>query len=372
VRQFGAFIRKEFRHILRDRWTTIILLVLPVVMLLLFGYAITTEVRNTGVAICDPSNDVMTRAIIERLKASEYFHVSRFIREPSDAEEAFRGGEVGLVVLFGDDFAEEYAKTGEARVLLEADGSDPSTATTLVAYAKGVIATYQAELAAGVGPTTLLQYRISTETRLLYNPLLKGAYNFVPGVMGMIFMLICVMMTSVSIAREKEKGTMEVLLASPMKPLAVIVAKAVPYFVLSIVNLATILVLSVFVLDVPIAGSLAALVLVSLLFIFLSLSIGLFISTLVSTQAAALLVSVMALLMPVILLSGMVFPVENMPFFLQVLSTLIPARWYIAAVKKIMIKGLGLASVATELAILAVMTSVALVAALKRFKARLE
>jgi ABC-2 type transport system permease protein len=180
------------------------------------------------------------------------------------------------------------------------------------------------------------------------------------------------MMTSVSIAREKEKGTMEVLLASPMKPLAVIVAKAVPYFVLSIVNLATILVLSVFVLDVPIAGSLATLVLISLLFIFLSLSIGLFISTLVSTQAAALLISVMALLMPVILLSGMVFPVENMPFFLQVLSTLIPARWYIAAVKKIMIKGLGLASVATELAILAVMTSVALVAALKRFKARLE
>jgi ABC-2 type transport system permease protein len=367
MRQFLAFIKKEFFHIVRDRWTMIILLAMPVMMLTLFGYAITTEVRNAKVAIYDPSRDVATRGIVEDLKASPYFKVTRYFSSPDQIEGAFLGGDLDLVVVFGERFAESLVRTGEAQVLLVADGSDPNTAATLANYATSIVASYLRGTAGAGAP-----YRIATQVKLLYNPRMKGAYNFVPGVMGMVLMLICAMMTSISIAREKEKGTMEVLLVSPMRPILIILAKAIPYLALSIVNLATLLLLSVFALGVPVAGSLFWLIVVSLVFIFLALALGLLISTAVATQAAALLISGMALMLPIILLSGMMFPVENMPLFLQAVSSVIPARWYIAAVRKLMIKGLGLASILKELSILFGMTLLILAVSLKRFKVRLE
>jgi ABC-2 type transport system permease protein len=370
VRQFLSFIKKEFHHIVRDRWTMIILLAMPILMLTLFGYAITTEVRNTNVAVYDPSGDSTTRGIVDELEASPYFKVARFLSGPDQIDDAFKGGSLGLVVVFGGNFEENLRRTGEAQVLLVADGSDPNTATTLTAYATSIISSYLRQASAG-GPDAA-GLRIVPRVKLLYNPQMKGAYNFVPGVMGMVLMLICAMMTSISIAREKEKGTMEVLLVSPMRPALIILAKAVPYFALSLINLATILLLSVFALGVPIAGSLLWLVVVSLLFIFLSLALGLLISSVVSTQAAALLISGMALMMPIMLLSGMMFPVENMPLLLRLVSDAIPARWYILAVKKLMIKGLGFASITKELAILGGMTLLILAVSLKKFKVRLE
>jgi ABC-2 type transport system permease protein len=368
MRQFLAFIEKEFYHIARDRWTTIILLVMPVLMLVLFGYAITTEVKNTNVAIYDPSKDVATQGIIDKLESSSYFKVTRFLSGPDEIDSAFKRGDLGLVAVFSERFAENLARTGKAEVLLIADGSDPNTATTLTNYATNIIAAYLQ----GNPAYASASYRIVPRIKLLYNPQMKSAYNFVPGVMGMVLMLICAMMTSISIAREKEKGTMEVLLVSPMKPILIILAKAVPYLVLSIVNLTTILTLSVFVLGVPIVGSLFWLVVVSLVFIFLSLALGLLISSVVSTQSAALLISGMALMMPVMLLSGMMFPVENMPLFLRIVSDAIPARWYILAVKKLMIKGLGVGSIVKELAILGGMALFVLAVSLKKFKVRLE
>jgi len=368
VRQFRAFIKKEFFHIVRDSWTMIILLVLPIVMLTLFGYAITTEVKNANVAICDPSKDAVTRGIVEKLRASPYFKVTRVLSGPDEIEGAFKGGNLSLAVVFSERFAEDMAQTGKAEVLLVADGSDPNTAATLTNYASNIIASYLREDRS----YALVPYQILARVKLLYNPEMKGAFNFVPGVMGMILMLICAMMTSISIAREKEKGTMEVLLVSPMKPLLIIIAKAVPYLALSAINFTTILLLSVFVLGVPVAGSLFWLIIISLVFIFLSLALGLLISSAVNTQAAALLISGMVLMMPIILLSGMMFPVENMPIFLQVISDVIPARWYIAAVKKLMIKGLGLSSIYKELAILSGTTVLILGVSLKRFKVRLE
>jgi ABC-2 type transport system permease protein len=367
MRQFLAFIAKEFRHIARDRWTTIILLVLPVMMLILFGYAITTEVRNTEVAVYDPSRDEATRTVVENLKASPYFGRVRYLASSDGIEDAFRSGEAGLVLAFGERFAESLGR-GDAQILLIADGSDPNTASTLVNYATNIVS----DCLRGDPAFAAVPLRIVPQVKLLYNPQMKGAYNFVPGVMGMILILICAMMTSVSIAREKEKGTMEVLLVSPMRPVLIIIAKAVPYLALSLVNFTTILLLSVFVLKVPVAGSLLALILISLEYIFLSLSLGLLVSSVASNQATALLVSAMALQMPIILLSGMMFPVENMPLFLRILSDAIPARWYIAAVRKVMIKGLGLGSIAKELAILGAMTLLVLAASLKKFKVRLE
>lgn len=368
MRQLLSFVGKEFRHILRDRWTTLILLCLPVIMLVLFGFAISTEVKNTGLAIYDPSNDRMTQAIVQRLAASEYFHVVKVLHDPDSLDEVFRTGEAGLVVVFGEHFHEKLVHSGKAGIQLISDASDPNTARTVTNYATQIISSFQQELAAGAKS----QYRIIPEIKLLYNPSMKGAYNFVPGVLGMILMLICAMMTSVSIAREKELGTMEVLLVSPVRPLTIVLAKVVPYFVLSILDFVIICVISVYVLEVPIAGSLFWLTAVSMIYIALALALGILISSIVSTQLVALLISGMAMIVPVIFLSGMMFPVETMPVPLQILSRVLPASWYITAVRKLMIMGLEFGAIRTELAVLGGMTLFLTVMALKKHKARLE
>ncbi|MBN1980844.1 MAG: ABC transporter permease [Chitinivibrionales bacterium] len=368
MKQFLIFVKKEFLHIIRDPLTMIILLGLPLLMLTLFGFAITTEVKNTRMAVYDPCRDAATREIIHKLSVNNYFIFTRFLTDPREIETVFETGEVGLVVVFSEQFYENMVHTGEAQVQLIADGTDPNTATTLTHYATNIIASYQQELLKiGTVP-----YRIIPEIKLLYNPQMKGAYNFVPGVMGMVLMLICAMMTSISIAREKERGTMEVLLVSPMKPLTIILAKAVPYFFLSLVNLSNILLLSRYMLGVPIVGDLAVLVGISMIFIFVCLSLGLLISSMVDTQLVALLISGMALMAPIILLSGMIFPIENMPWFLRILAEIIPARWFIVAVKKIMIKGLDITAILKETAILGGMAVVLIAVSLKKFKNRLE
>jgi ABC-2 type transport system permease protein len=368
MNQLLVFIKKEFLHIFRDRLTMWILLGLPIMMLTLFGFAITTEVKNTKVAVYDPSHDVATQAIINKLKVNEYFIFTEVISNPNDIEKVFQENKVGLVVVFSERFYENLVHTGDAQIQLIADGTDPNTATTLVFYATNIITSYQQELL----ELNVIPYQIKPEIKLLYNPQMKGAYNFVPGVMGMVLMLICAMMTSISIAKEKEKGTMEILLVSPMKPILVILSKVIPYFALSIVNLTTILTLSIFVLKVPIAGNIIALITLSLIFITVTLSLGLLISSLVNTQLTALLISGMVLMLPIILLSGMIFPVENLPWFLRYLSHLIPAKWFILAVKKVMIKGLSFNSIINEMIILSSMAMVFLTVSLKKFKNRLE
>ena len=356
MKQFIAFVRKEFFHIFRDRRTMLILLGMPVVQIILFGFAITTEVKNVRVAILDPSNDVVTRRIIDRLDASEYFSVTTNLNTPDEVEKSFRRGDIDLAVIFSEQFA-NHVYTGDACVQLVADATDPNTATTQTGYAANIISSAGREmLPAGMQVSTIVP-----EVKLLYNPQMKSAYNFVPGVMGLILMLICAMMTSISIVREKETGTMEILLVSPVKPLFIILAKAVPYFVLSFVNLTTILLLSVYVLDVPVAGSLFWLIVVSLLFIFVT-----------RTQVAAMLASGLILMMPTMLLSGMIFPIESMPLLLQGISAVLPARWYIQAVRKLMIEGVDISLVLTEVNILAVMAVALITISFKKFKNRLE
>lgn len=365
---FLAFVRKEFYHISRDTRTMMILLLMPLIQIILFGFAITTEVKNSKIAIYDPSVDIATRQITDRLNASEYFNITQYISNPAEISKVFQEGKAHLIVVFGERFNETLLHTGKAQIQLIADATDPNTAASLTHYASAIIGDYQQTLLA----QNSIPYQITPEIKLLYNPQMKGAYNFVPGVLGMILMLICAMMTSIAIVREKETGTMEVLLVSPMKPLLILLAKAIPYFVLSCINLGTILLLAVYVLGVPVAGSLFWLILVSMLFIFVSLSLGLLISTLTKTQVAAMLVSGMSFMIPVILLSGMIYPVENMPDILQWLSHIVPAKWYIVAVKDLMIKGAGVSSVLNEIAILGTMAIVILAVSLKKFKDRLE
>ncbi len=366
---FLSFVRKEFFHIFRDRWTSIILLIMPILMIILFGFAITTEVKNAKIAIFDPSQDAATHAIVDKLSTSEYFTIETYICSQNEIDNLLKKGNIGLIVVFSEHFYENMMHSGDAQIQLIADGSDPNYAYTLTQYASALLGSYQKE---NILPNINPPFQIETEIKMLYNPTLKGAYNTVPGVLGMVLMLICAMMTSISIAREKEFGNMEVLLVSPLKPITIILSKTVPYIVLSLINFTSIMLLAVFALKVPIAGNIALIALISLIFIFVSLALGLLISTIVKTQIVAMLISGVVLMFPVILLSGMIFPVESMGLFFQYLAKILPANWYIAAIRKVMIQGLGITSVYKELIVLISMAVFLIAVSIKKFKVRIE
>lgn len=368
MKQLLTFIRKEFHHILRDKRSLLVLLGLPIVQLLIFGFAITTEVRNANIAVLDNSKDEATQNIIGRIESSQYFDIDRTLNSNSEIEKAFKTGKLKLAIVFQSNFQNELAHTNKAQIQIIADGTDPNQATTLTNYVSAIIMDYQSEL----NEQNSIPYMINTETRMLYNPELKGAYSSVPGVMGMILLLISAMMTSIAIVKEKELGTMEVLLVSPMKPWLVVISKVVPYFIVSLINVATILLLSVFALGMPIQGSLFLLITETILYIICALSLGLFISTISDTQQAAMLISLVGLMLPVVMLSGYAFPIANMPIVLQVISNLVPAKWYIIITKSVMIKGIGIGGVWKETLIITAMTLFFILLSIKRFKIRLQ
>jgi len=350
MKQFISFVIKEARHILRDKRTMLILFGMPVVLMLLFGFAITNDVRNVRTVVVTSQRSPQTQAAVERLSASEYFTIVATVPTPQEAERIIRSQKADMAVMFA-------AKRQGAQLIV--DGSDPNMAQQWTAYAQQTMAAGNSSL-------------FTLHSSLLYNPRMKSAYNFVPAIMGMLLLLICAMMTSVSIVREKERGTMEVLLVSPVRPLMIIVAKAVPYLLQAFLILVVILVMSATVLDVPLAGGIGWILLVSLIYILLALSLGLLISNIAQTQFVALLVSAMVLLLPTVMLSGMLFPVESMPVVLQWVSAVVPPRYYIDAMRKLMIMGVGIESVWREVLVLGAMTAVLLTVALKKFNKRLS
>jgi len=325
-------------------------------------------VKNSRIAILDNSKDEATKTIIHQLEASRYFDIVEYLHSYAELEPTFQEGKIRLAVVFPEQFQASLLHTNAAPIQLIADATDPNVANTLTNYASAIIMDYQSAMK----ETQDFPYTITTELRMLYNPQLKGSYNFVPGVMAMVLMLVGAMMTSISIVREKELGTMEVILASPIVPINVIIAKMVPYLLLSMVNIASILLLSVFVLDVPINGSLSLLVFECFLFTLTALALGLLISSISDSQQVAMLVSLMGLFLPTIMFSGFMFPVENMPIPLQVLSNLVPAKWFYYIVKDVMIKGTGLETVWKETLILFGMLIFLLTISIKKFKVRLE
>ncbi|MEK6781036.1 MAG: ABC transporter permease [Bacteroidota bacterium] len=368
MKQFLFFIRKEFLHVWRDKRTMLILFGMPLMQILIFGFALTNEVKNTRIGILDNSKDEITRAIIHQLEASRYFDIVENIPSNVHLEPAFQAGTIKLAVVFPENFEEQLLHNNKAAIQLIGDATDPNISNTLINYASAVIMDYQINMRG----STPLPYSINTEMRMLYNPQLKGSYNFVPGVMAMVLMLVCAMMTSISIVREREMGTMEVILVSPIVPIRVVIAKMVPYFILSAVNIASILLLSVFVLEVPIQGSLTLLVAECLLFTITVLALGLLISSASSSQQIAMLISLMGLFLPTVMLSGFMFPIENMPVALQVISNVVPAKWFYTIVKNIMIKGVGLEHVWRETIVLMGMTIFFMVVSIRKFKTRLE
>lgn len=367
-RQFFSFVKKELLHIWRDKRTLFILLGMPVVQIVIFGFALTNEVKNSKIAVLDQSKDAATASLVAELNASRYFDVVDNLSSYKEIETAFQKGKIKMAVVLPSQFGEELKHNNKATVQLIADASDPNVANTLTNYATAVVMDYQNRIT----NNQRLPYTIKVETRMLYNPQLKGAYNFVPGVMAMVLLLVCTMMTAITIVREKEMGTMEIMLVSPMKPQMVVIAKAVPYFLLSSINITSILLLSVFVLEVPINGSLLLLVAESLLFTLVSLSLGLLISSRAESQQVAMFISLVALFLPTVMLSGFMFPIENMPFPLRMVSNIVPAKWYYIIVRSVMIKGVGITAVWKETLILAGMLLFLLTLAIKRFKIRLQ
>ena len=373
MKQFLSFVRKEFIHILRDSRSLLILLVMPQIMVMLPGYVIKNEVKDIRVAVLDRSRDTYTEQITQRLYVNRYFVPKGEVQTEAEATELFRKGQIDLVVIFGENFADRLFHTQDASIQILADGSEPNQASVRVAYAQQVVAGFQKELmqqmaAAGKAPQ---QMNIRVNSRMLFNPQSRSELNFVPGVVGMVMLLICCMMTSIAIVREREMGTMEILLASPLPSLVIVLAKLVPYMIIALIDMATILSIAHFLMHVPMAGSLFVYVLATTIYIFTALMLGLLISTLVNTQLAAMLISLL-LIVPTIYLSGMVFAIESMPMPAQVISNIIPTKWFISASRKIMVEGVSIRYVLPEIRALVIEGVVFMLLAWKFFKTRLS
>lgn len=368
MKRFIGFLTKEFYHIFRDKRTMFILFGMPIAQILLFGFAITNEINNVDIAILNLSKDTETQKIINKINGSNYFKIEQEISNENEIENVFKKGKVKAVLVFENHFINQLKTQNQAKVQVITDATDPNIANTISNYVQAILLNYTNEINRNNKST----YQIRTQTQLYYNPELKSVFTFVPGVMTIILMLVSAMMTSISITREKELGTMEILLVSPLKPFQVIFGKVFPYIFLSIINATFILLLGFFVFKMPIEGSLFLLAFESILFIVSALSLGILISTISNTQQTAMMISLFGLMLPVIILSGFIFPISSMPLPMQIISNIIPAKWFIIIIKAIMLKGASLAIIWKETLILIGMTALFIGLSIKNYKIRLE
>ena len=368
MKKFFGFIVKEFYHIFRDKRTMLVLFGMPIAMMLLFGFVITNEIKDVKIAVLDNSKDYVTREITNRLVSSGYFKLYDNLEKAEDIDAAFKRGIVKEVIVFEPNFAVRLEKEGSANIQLLADASDANFANLITNYSAGIISKYMRDK----NKAQKNMYQITPEVRMVYNPELKGVFLFVPGIMAMILMLISALMTSISIVREKELGTMEVLLVSPLKPIQIILGKVAPYLALSFINASVVVLLGYIVFGLPVQGSLFLLMFECLLFICLALSLGILISTATNSQQLAMMLSMVALMLPTILLSGFIFPIENMPTILQWLCAIMPPKYFIIIVKNIMLEGTGLTYVWKETLILLGFTIFFILMAAKKFQIRLD
>ncbi len=366
MKQFVSFIRKEIYHITRDPLTLAIMFLLPLVMLLILGFAVSTEIKNTSFVVLDQSRSVTTGTFIEKLDANEYFHLADYLDNEDQVEESFRRGDAKMALIIPSSFGNDLGRTG-TDIQVVVDASDPNEASTIVNYFQLMLIQYQQEQAkASPGAPA-----INTQVKMLYNPQMKSAYNIVPGMIGMLMLLICALMTSISVVREKEMGTMEILLVSPLKPATIMFAKAVPYLVVAFIDVIFILILANLILEVPIVGNIFLILFLGIVYTFSALALGLLISTVTQTQQTAMIASGVGLMLPSMLLSGLIFPVSSMPDILQWISCIIPARWFIEALRDVMIKGLGFEAVWKQFTILLFMAVILMNVSIRKFKNRL-
>jgi ABC-2 type transport system permease protein len=366
----GAFVTKELHHILRDRQTLAILLLMPLVQVLLFGYALRTDIRDLRIAVVDPTPDALTVRLRSRLAATTRFHVVNVSPTTNVIEELFQRREADIAVVLPTSFAERVGRGDTAQVLLISDASDPNTGTTIQVYVRSVLSDFERELGSARQGTSAVV--IGVASRMRFNPTLESANLFVPGLIALVLTLVSALMTAISLSREKELGTLEVLLVSPLRPWQIIVGKVVPYLVLGFAITCLVLTAARVVFAVPMLGSVTLLLAESVLFTIVSLSLGVLVAARTSSQRAAMLGALVGTMMPTALLSGMIFPITSMPGWLQPVTRIVPARWFIVIARGIMLKGIGIEYLWRETAILAAMALLLLVMATRSFHAHLD
>jgi ABC-2 type transport system permease protein len=366
MKQFFSFFKKEVYHITRDKLTLSIMLSLPVVLLLVLGYAISTDIKNVPFVVLDETKSILSLQLVEKLSQNKYFELAGYLHSSSEIESHFQKGDTKLALVIPSSFNSDMLLS-EAAIQVIVDASNPNEASTIANYAQLMIQQYMQTQARGQAPLA----PIRTEVKMLYNPQMESTYNMVPGIIGLLMILICALMTSVSVVREKEMGTMEILLSSPLRPTTIIIAKALPYLIVGLIDNVLVIALAHFVLGVPIAGNLFLVFFLAFLFTFCALALGLLISTITDTQRSAMIASGAGLMLPTMLMSGIIFPISSMPDILQWISCINPARWFVAAIRDVMIRGVGLVEIWEELLILLGMTVFLIALSIRKFKNRL-
>ena len=374
-----GLLLKETRHILRDRRTLAVLILLPIVQVILFGYSIRTDVKDVRLAVVDPAPDATTLAIRDRFNASGTFKTVAVLRSEAELDALFQRDAAQVAIEFAPRFADRIAHGEPAQILVITDATEPNSGTGRLNYVNAVVQGYLADSPMSgmssvvpTSPTSRGRIRIESRVRARFNPTLESANLFVPGLMAFVLTIVSALMTALSLTREKETGTMEALLVSPLRPAQIIVGKVAPYVVIGFISVAAVLIEARLVFHVPIEGSLPLLLGEGLLYILVALSIGILISARTSSQRVAMLAAILATMLPTLLLSGFIFPIESMPEALQVVSNIMPARWFVLIARGIMLKGIGIAYLWRETLILGAMALVLLVVSTRSFHVRLD
>lgn len=366
MKQFFSFFKKEVYHITRDKLTLSIMLSLPMVLLLVLGYAISTDIKNVPFVVLDESKSTVSLQLVEKMDENKYFELAGYLHSSVEIEKYFQKGDIKLALVLPSALGSDMGRHGSS-IQVVVDASNPNEASTIANYAQLVIQQYMQT--SGKGKASLAPIR--TEVKMLYNPQMESSYNMVPGIIGLLMILICALMTSISVVREKETGTMEILLASPLRPTTIIIAKALPYLIVGLIDDVLVIALAHFVLGVPVAGNFFLIFFLAFLFTFCALALGLLISTITDTQRSAMITSGAGLMLPTMLMSGIIFPINSMPDILQWISCINPARWFVAAIRDVMIRGVGLGEIWKELLILLGMTVFLIALSIRKFKNRL-
>lgn len=366
MKAFLGFVRKETLHLLRDRQTLAILLLLPLVQVLVFGFAVRTDVRQIPIVVVDPTPDVATLELRDRLAASDRFRLEEVTTSTRDLDLQFRSGSIRQALVLPQDVERRLGRGDSLPIQLLTDGSDPNTGGIMQGYATAVVQRWYDDASPAGGG-----FRIVSASRLRYNPTLESSHLFVPGLVAFVLTIMSAMMTAISITREKETGTMEMLLVSPIRPAAIVAGKVTPYIVLGFLSVLLVLIAARMVFQVPLRGSLALLLAECGLYILTGLALGIVISTTAPTQRTAMIFALAGLMMPTMLLSGFIFPLDSLPGWLRAISLVIPARWFLLVVRGIMIKGAGLATLWQETLVLVGMTLFLLVVGSRKLAIRL-
>ncbi|HEX8943674.1 MAG TPA: ABC transporter permease [Gemmatimonadaceae bacterium] len=362
-----GLLRKEGYHILRDRRTLAVLIFMPIVQVILFGYSIRTDVKDVRLVIVDPTPDATTLELRNRFRAAGTFRIVAVVPTEADLAPLFETDTAQVAVRFQPRFGERMAAGEMAQVLVITDATEPNSGSARQNYVTAVIQNYQQELRQRAG-----RIRIVPETRARFNPTRESTNLFVPGLMAMVLNIIAALMTALSLTREKETGTMEALLVSPLRPWQIIIGKVAPYLAIGFVSVIAVLLEAKLVFHVPVRGSVPLLLFEGMLFILVALSLGILVSARTSSQRVAMMGALIGTMLPTQMLSGFVFPLESMPPLIQWIANVIPAKWFVLVARGIMLKGVGLAYLWPETLVLGVMTLLLLAASARSFKVRLQ